>query len=124
MQLLAGVLDWHSTFQPTTESIAGASCLDQGNAHIRVITRTGGMVLGFRDLASDRIEPWTFRGAAFWKNSKVYRGLVPLRPQTQDDDLLPVRSGWGYNVPRIIAESRFVKRTGIWAIPADNQGQS
>lgn len=112
MKFLAGVLDWHSSEIPTVDSIEGAPCLEQGNAHIRAITRTGGKILGFRDLASDGIEPWLFRGAHFWKNSQIYKGLVPLRPQTPNDNELPVLSGWGYDVPRLIAENRFVGRNG------------
>ena len=110
---LAGVLDWHSAVAPTSDSIAGARCLDQGQAHIRAITRTGGEILGFRDPAEDGIEPWLFRGAHFWKNSQVFRGLVPVRPQTPKDEELPVLSTWGYNVPCVRAESRFVKEYGL-----------
>jgi hypothetical protein len=115
MQFLAGVLDWHSTSVPTAESIAGADCLAQGNAHIRAITRTGGEILGYRDLAADGIEPWDFREAWVWKNSNVLKGLLPYRAQTPDDDILPVLSTWGYNVACVIAEARFVKKAGPWA---------
>jgi hypothetical protein len=115
VEFLAGVLDWHSTEMPTFGSIARAPCLAQGHAHIRAITRTGGEILGFRDLGADGIEPWLFRGAHFWKNSQVYRGLVPVRPQTPDDNELPVLTTWGYEVPCVIAEARFVKKAGPWA---------
>ena len=107
VEFLAGVLDWHSTTIPTSDSIAGARCLKQGHAHIRAITRTGGEILGYRNLADDGIKPWLFRGAVFWKNSQVLQGLVPLRSQTPDDNELPVLSTWGYDVPRVIAEGRF-----------------
>src|SRR5687767_8564284 len=96
IEFLAGVLDWHSTETPTSDSIAGKPCLRQGRAHIRAITTTGGHILGFRDLLADQIEPWLFRGAHFWKNSQVLRGLTPLRPQTPEDDELPILSTWGY----------------------------
>jgi hypothetical protein len=108
MEFLAGVLDWHGTAEPTSDSIAGAPCLEQGGAHIRAITRTGGKVLGFRELAADGIHPWLFRCAEFWRNSQVTRGLIAIRLQTPDDDDLPVLSTWGYEVPRLIAEARFV----------------
>jgi hypothetical protein len=110
VEFLAGVIDWHSSDLPTSDSIAGAPCLDQGHAHLRTITRTGGDILGFRDLAADGIEPWLFRGAHFWKNSQVSRGLVPVRPQTPGDNDLPVLATWGYDVPRLIAENRYVTR--------------
>jgi len=110
MEFLGGVLNWHSNKAPTVDSIVGSQCLKQGRAHIRAITRTGGMILGVRELASDGIEPWLFRGAQFWRNSKVYRGLTPIRPQTKDDDDLPVLSTWGYDVPRLFADAHFVKK--------------
>jgi hypothetical protein len=113
VMFLAGVLHWHSSIVPTPDSIAGAQCLDQGHAHIRAITRTGGEILGFRDLAADHIEPWTFRGAHFWRNSEVYRGLVPVRAQRPEDNDLPVLSTWGYGVPCVIAEARFVEKKGL-----------
>jgi len=60
----------------------------------------------------DGIEPLLFRGAEFWKNSRVTRGLVSIRPQTPDDSALPILSTWGYNVARVIAEARFVGKPG------------
>ena len=113
VMFLAGVLDWHSTVKPTSDSIAGAPCLDQGRAHIRAITRTGGEIIGLRELAADGIEPWLFRGALFWKHSEVSKGLVSVRPQTPDDNDLPVLSTWGYSVPLVLAEARFVTRAGL-----------
>jgi hypothetical protein len=112
MEFLAGVIDWHSSEMPTSDSIAGAPCLVQGQAHLKAITRTGGEILGFRDLAADGIEPWLFRGAHSWKNSQVSRGLVPVRAQTPGDNDLLVLLTWGYNVPRLIAEKRYVTSKG------------
>jgi hypothetical protein len=113
MEFLAAVLDWHGTGLPTSELIAGAPCLNQGHVHIRAITRSGGQILGIRDLADDGIEPWLFRGAEFWRNSQVSRGLLPIRPQTPDDEDLPVLLTWGCDVPRLIAETRFVRSKGL-----------
>jgi hypothetical protein len=108
---LAGVLDWHSPKLPTAESIAAAVCLRQGQAHIKAITETGGEILGIRELAIDGIEPWLFRGAHGWLNSQVYRGVQPVRPQRPTDNRLPVLSTWGYDVARVIAEARYVKKS-------------
>jgi hypothetical protein len=44
MEFLAGVLDWHSTVEPSADSIGGAKCFKEGRAHIRAITRTGGVI--------------------------------------------------------------------------------
>jgi hypothetical protein len=107
---LAAVLDWHADASPTAYAIAGAKCLDQGQAHLKAITETGGSILGHRPLELDNIEPWEFRGAQFHVNSYVYRGMEPLRPQQPADQALPVLSTWSYQVPVVIAERHFRKR--------------
>jgi hypothetical protein len=101
-------MDWHDEKPPTFDGIAGAKCLDQGNAHIKVITESGGAILGHRPLELDHIEPCEFRGAMFHVNSYVLRGLKLLRPQEPSDRSLPVLDTWGYGVPAIIAEKRFI----------------
>ena len=101
-------MDWHDKKPPTFDSIAAARCLAQGHAHIKVITKSGGAILGHRPLELDLIKPWEFRGAMFHVNSYVYRGLKLLRPQEPSDRSLPVLDTWGYRVPTIIAEERFV----------------
>jgi hypothetical protein len=105
---LAAVLDWHADQFPTFDAIAGAKCLEQGQAHLKAITETGGSILGHRPLELDGIEPWEFRGAAFHVNSNVHRGMRPLRPQERADNSLPVLRTWGYQVPVLIAEARFI----------------
>ena len=107
---LAAVLNWHSSAPPTYEAIAGAKCLDQGSAHLKAITETGGNILGCRPLELDNIEPWLFRRAEFYKNSWLLKGLRLLRPQQQADQCLPVLSGWGYLVPVVIAEKHFIAK--------------
>ena len=42
-------------------------------------------------------------------------GCAPIREQRRSDEHLPVLSTWGYNVPVVIAEARFVTRTGRWS---------
>ena len=106
---LAAVLDWHAKVVPTSEAIAGAPCLDQGQAHIKAITEIGGCILGHRPLELDNLEPWEFRGAEFHMNSYVHKGLRPLRPQQPTDDNLPVLSAWGFRVPVVVAELNFLK---------------
>jgi hypothetical protein len=106
---LAAVLDWHSEVPPTHESIAGVGCLDQGRAHLKAITETGGSILGYRSLELDKVEPWEFRGSGVWVNSQVYKGLRPIRPQRPDDEGLPVLSTWGFRVPILIATKRFTR---------------
>ena len=108
VSFLAGVLDWHSEVTPNSELISGAECLSQGRAHLKVITETGGEILGFRSLEADSIEPWEFRGAEYHMNSHVYRGFEIIRPQQLSDSFLPVLSTWGYRVPVIVLEKRFL----------------
>lgn len=107
---LAGVMDWHGEKPPTFDSIAGAECLAQGHAHLKVITESGGAILGHRPLELDHIEPWEFRGAMFHVNSYVSKGFKLLRPQEPSDRALPVLDTWGYEVPTILAEKRFIGR--------------
>ncbi|MBK8814733.1 MAG: hypothetical protein IPN42_04135 [Methylococcaceae bacterium] len=112
VSFLAGVLDWVSPLQPTSESISGAKCIAQGQAHIKAITETGGEILGHRNLEFDEIVPWLFRGASYWKNSFVQEGLVCIRPQVPQDEELKLASlfiklAWYHNLIKI-AEERFV----------------
>jgi hypothetical protein len=107
---LAAVLDWHARKPPTAESIAGAPCLNQAQAHLKTIIETGGCILGHRPLELDDIEPWEFRGAVHHRNSFVYKGLQPIRPQRPADGHLPVLSTWGFLVPLTIAEALFITR--------------
>jgi hypothetical protein len=81
VSFLAGVLDWHDEQPPTFDAIAGTKCLDQGQAHLKIITESG----------------------------HVHQGLQPIRPQEPMDHSLPVLSTWGYRIPAIIAEARFIK---------------
>ena len=109
VSFLAAVLDWNAHLLPNSEAIAGAMCLSQGQAHLKVVTESGGCILGHRALELDGIEPWEFRGAEFHVNSHLHKGLRPERPQERSDSSLPVLSTWGYRMPVIIAEAQFVK---------------
>jgi hypothetical protein len=103
---LAGLMDWWGRKPPTADRIAGCRIVEQGRADIKTIQATGGQVLGFRDLSLDQIEPGLFRDAEFatW----VQRGLNYERPfDRKKDAALPVLSGWGYLVIKILAEKRY-----------------
>src|SRR6266487_572809 len=52
---VAGLLDWVGREPPNADSIAGAPVLEVGTAHVRVIERSGGAVLGERPLEADGI---------------------------------------------------------------------
>ena len=110
MHFLGALLDWHSAEKPTSEAIAGCQCLKQSDMHIRAVTRVGGEILGIRELELDGIKPWLFRGAEFWRNSTVKNGLIPVRPQQPEDDVLPVLVTSGMNVLRSLAEERYVEK--------------
>jgi hypothetical protein len=107
---LAGLLDWNEDALPTYDSISGARCIDQRQAHLKTILENGRDILGNRALELDAIQPWLVRGAHLPRNSHVLHGLVPVRAQTPEDDCLPVFKGWGFKVLSIAAERRFVKR--------------
>ena len=80
----------------------------QGFAHIKTILTTGGELLGWRDLAADRIVPAAWRsheaGGTVW----VYEGARRIRPATAEDRELPVMGTWGYSVLKLLAEQQFV----------------
>ena len=77
----AVVLDWNGTTLPTTSALRNVNVLsEEGNAHLKAITETGGSVLG------------------------LCESLPKLLPPTRE------RDGWGYRVPVILAEINFVKR--------------
>lgn len=76
---MAGLLDWVGAESPTAESIAGASLLVVGHAHIDAITSDGGAILGERPLGVDGL-------------------TVP--------DSVP--SYWGAGYPKTRAERRFI----------------
>lgn len=107
---LAGILDWHSRKLPTAENIAGAKCLDQAKVHILTILRSGGCVLGQRDLELDGIEPWVFKEAHFHPNSWILRGLKRIRRQTPADFDLPLLGAWQTGVPCSVAEHEFLDK--------------
>ena len=110
VSFLAGFLDWHSRAEPTFDSIAGAPCLRQGDAHLKTITHCGGPILGLRPLELDNIKPDTFRGPLDSSGaSSLYVGYKYLRKRRPSDVNLPLQNTWGYGVLQILAEHRFVK---------------
>lgn len=48
-----GLLDWCEPERPTSDSIAGATVIDYGTAHVKTIRETGGELLGHRPLDAD-----------------------------------------------------------------------
>src|SRR4249919_3658130 len=56
-RFVGAILDWVGDVPPSPEAIAGRPVLAVGNAHVRLITFGGGVVLGERPLDADGIEP-------------------------------------------------------------------
>lgn len=107
---LAGLLDWSGDEQPTAESIAGASLLLQGKAHIKAITTTGGVVLGHRPLEADHLRPYEWLSARVVNPNHVFAGLTYLREASREDQQnLPVMSTWGFKVIQVSANSRLAR---------------
>ena len=103
---LAGLMDWSACVPPTTDAISGRGVIRQGHVHVMTINKNGGEVVGFRDLALDRIEPWMFADAG-WANW-VQRGFDPVRAFDRKTDAnLPVFSTWGFGVIKVLAEKHF-----------------
>lgn len=78
---LAGLMDWVGMTPPDSEAIGGRGVLRQGWAHVLTIQKTGGALLGCRNVDEDGI---------------VLRRAAPI---------------WGYGVIVRLAEAAFVTRT-------------
>jgi hypothetical protein len=106
----AALVDWVGDEPPTADGIAGASLLEQGNAHVKTIRRNGQFLLGHRDLALDGIvglRTVTHRAGGV---VYLYEGARRLRPATREEAAsLPVMSTWGFKVITVIAEKVFVR---------------
>jgi hypothetical protein len=106
---LASLMDWVGEAPPTQDDLAGRSVLAQGDAHVKVIQRTGGVILGCRPLHMDGItglREVTHRGGG---TVYLYEGPTRLRPATRDEAAsLPVHATWGLDVILIRAEHHFV----------------
>jgi hypothetical protein len=101
---LAGLLNWHGSLPPTSESIAGSHTLEQGVAHILAITQTGGEVLGNRPLELDGIEPWVFISG-----DVIQKGFTGIRVwKLEDNDRYRPLSWWGYDVIQIFANEHLL----------------
>ena len=105
---IAGLLDWHSGNEPTSECIANRPCIAQGIAHIKTIKESGGLILGHRPLEFDDIEPWEVRGAMQHKGSHVFKGFEIVRAQTPADDMLPMQVVFGLLAIKSKAEHKFL----------------
>lgn len=106
---LAGLMDWVGDQPPTAEAIAGVSgVLKHGAASVKVVTRHGGCILGWRDLRLDDVEiPLTVShrsGGTVW----VQRGIERIRPATRDEAAtMPVAQTLGMRSLQIRAERVF-----------------
>ena len=56
-RFIGAILDWVGHAPPSYEAIAGRPVLAVGNAHVRLISFGGGVVMGERPLDADGIEP-------------------------------------------------------------------
>ena len=56
-RFIGAILDWVGDSPPSADAIAGSQVLNVGNAHVRLVSFSGGAILGERPLAADGIEP-------------------------------------------------------------------
>jgi len=106
----AGLMDWVGPEPPTADALADSSLLIQGNAHIRTIQETGGVILGCRDLELDGIvglREVTHRGGG---TVYLYEGARRLRPATREEARdMPSLGTWGFKVIEVVAEHVIVE---------------
>jgi hypothetical protein len=108
---LAGLMDWCSESEPTSQSLEKAKLLDFGVAHTRMFSFNGFQVTGYRALEDDGLKiPLALDQAPHW-NAKVIRGFEILRPSTPDQYSLPRLSTWGMAVIVLLAERYFVAQS-------------
>ena len=107
----AGLMGWCGEEPPAGEAIAGATLLEQGQAHIKTIRENGRFILGQRDLGLDNIvglREVSHRGGG---TVYLYEGARRLRPATREEAAtLNVLSTWGFKVISVAAERYFVER--------------
>ena len=82
---LAGLLDWTGDRLPVGEDLKGRRIKEQGYAHIKAITETGGMICGVV--------------APSWNSPEIV---------SKSDSI----STWGFNVIRVLAEKYYGQKTG------------
>jgi hypothetical protein len=104
---LAGLLRWIGDRAPTSDAIAGAPLIASGQAHIATIQRTGGQILGLRQLEDDGLLIPTFVDARVpWF---VLKGLTPIRRALPNDaSRYPTLTTWGRNFITLLAEEHLI----------------
>lgn len=105
----AGLMDWSEEQPPTAKDLSGSRLLAQGSGHIKLITESGGAILGHRPLDADGItglrEATHKAGGTVW----LFEGARRLRPATREEAATgPWLSGWGFRFIRSLAEHHFV----------------
>lgn len=107
-----GLHRWVDSVAPTAESIAGAELLAVGVMHIRVITETGGELLGERALEDDGIQPPLLLSAHGGHGALILRGAEPVRVARPDEwGTLPVLGYWGYDFIQQLAQYHLLRDT-------------
>lgn len=105
-------MDWVGEYPPSAETIAGTKTLKQGDVHIKTIHETGvdGMILGYRPLEEDGIEPDFFKSQeGFANNCMLMKGYQQLSPVTKEEwQKYSTFSTWGYLVIKNLAEKYFL----------------
>ena len=56
-RFIGAILDWVGDAPPSSDAIAGSDVLTVGNAHVRLVSVSGGAILGERSLEADGIDP-------------------------------------------------------------------
>ncbi len=79
---LCGLMNWTGNTPPTSEAIAGHRVIEQGNAHLKSIWKTGGELLGWRSLDEDSIGPGLFLSHSGGPGVRLMKGYEILRPAT------------------------------------------
>ncbi len=103
-----GLHDWVGDVPPTKQDVAKAALVAFGAMHVKAIRKTGGEILGNVPLTESQSEIPELMDSHGGPAARILKGAKFQRAARRDEwGKVPVLSFWGYDVIKLIAESRF-----------------
>lgn len=107
-QFIVGLMAWCDKEPPNSETISGSTILDHGQVHIKTIKECDSQIVGYRNLADDRIQVPLSLDQSPGKNCRLRRGYSLLGLASENEQTkLEVFSTWGFKVLKIKAEKHY-----------------
>jgi len=103
-----GLHDWVGVAPPTKEDVANAPLVAFGTMHVKAIRETGGEIIGNVPLTESRSEIPELMDSHGGPAAYILKGVRYHRAARREEwGKVPVLRHWGYNVIKLLAESRF-----------------